>query len=238
MQVNFSSPSFGSTYKFDLRNKDLVTSLVTTDSVADYCYDNNCYCQVQREIPNSSKNPKVGMVSQISAVIPDDMDYDFENYCYQLGIKFDRYTDEHLSQDRIIKRTELSEYATRDMEIHLLNADKFEELLKNQPNNNIQHCQNMYEQYYKEKADGMIKSNLPIEPTNLYIIPAFEGVKEYVERYGVENLNYDSICLDFNQLDEFDHCNYFAMRNLGMNDIPVCVDSNTYEIGKVLGLFE
>jgi hypothetical protein len=44
--------------------------------------------------------------------------------------------------------------------------------------------------------------------------------------------------IDFCQLYvEPDHCVYFGLRDLGMNKIPVYVDKQSYEAGKILGLF-
>ena len=35
-----------------------------------------------------------------------------------------------------------------------------------------------------------------------------------------------------------DHCTYFALKDLGMDKIPVYVNKQSYEAGRILGLFE
>ena len=65
------------------------------------------------------------------------------------------------------------------------------------------------------------------------------GAIEYVEKFGADSLNDDSLFVDFVQMtNEPDHCMYFAMKNIGMKKIPVCVDERTRELGEKMGLFE
>ena len=120
-----------------------------------------------------------------------------------------------------------------------LKADKLEELLKSQ-DSNYDHCKYTYENYFKDDTMDMLKSGEKIPAMKIAITENMaDDVLDYIDKFGADKLNKDSLIIDFLQtVDEPNHCLYFAMKELGMNEMPVCVGYRTYDIGRKLGLFE
>ena len=86
----------------------------------------------------------------------------------------------------------------------------------------------------------MLRSGDEIPATTLTIHDPSgnEDLRRYVNRFGADRLNNEQIFIDFNQkTDDPDHCVYFALRDMGIDKIPVYVDSQSYEAGSILGLF-
>ena len=174
-----------------------------------------------------------------SMVVPDSMDYEIETFCANKGIKFQKLNTKDLMETKsILKRIE---DAPRGMKKKNVDVEKLFELAKNQQEN-ISHCKSDYLGYYKGRVDLMFKSGDEIPATTLWIHPAdgdVDGAVEYIKRYGADNLNDNQLFVEFNQTtDAPDHCTLFALKNMGVKEVPVYVNEETNKIAKALGILK
>lgn len=183
-----------------------------------------------------------GTASKVIYAKGKEFDADIESILASYGVKFEKYDpNELLTPESIDKRIKKPESASRNSIIAYVNPDKLNELTKTQTQGNIDHCRNDYNDYYKKETKRILETPSSITAPTMYIIPDMAGsvddTVKYIKRYGSENLNPDSLLIDFSQrTDEPDHCLFFAMEDAGMKEIPVCVDPETYKIGKAIGL--
>lgn len=180
-----------------------------------------------------------GRVFRDTLVAPDNFDADIESICQNYGISYKKIDAAKMLQpESIWLRTEAPKTGARMFKVKL-NVENFENILKNQ-SSNFEHCKNMYNRYYKEDAMNILKTADKIPAPTLYIENLMaSGVDEYIEKYGKKSLNKDSLSLWFTQnSDDPNHCLYFAMKELGMKEIPVCVNQETLDLCKTLGLVD
>jgi len=177
--------------------------------------------------------------SNTIVVAPDKMDKNIETFCRTHGIKYTKAETQKLMQPVAIEKR--IKKAPRGMELVRVNVDALEEIIQEQ-NTNLNHCEKMYNQYFKNDVDFMLKNGAPIQPSSLYITPANGRVSDtvdYIEHFGADELNKKQLFIDFNQAtDQPDQCTYFALRDLGMDNVPVYVNQDTLAIGNALGIFE
>lgn len=180
---------------------------------------------------------KNGYSASCTISVPDSMDKEIETYCANNGINFTR-SNSLTSSEAIKKRLQDPK---EGFFLAKINADALKKLIQNQQSN-ISHCASDYEKYYKDDVKEMIESEETIPATTLYIHSFDENndkLIEYINRFGAENLNPNSIFVDFNQeTDNPDHCTFFVLKNLGENKIPVYMNSETLKAADALGLLE
>ncbi len=172
-------------------------------------------------------------------IAPGLLDYDIELYCMYNGINYKKFIDEELlSPDNIDNRIE---DAKAGMRIAYINSDKLEKLIKKQ-DSNFEHCKKDYDKYYNERTEVMIRSGKQIPATTLYITPSHSNVEDtlqYIDNFGAESLNSQQLLIDFAQRTDYpDHCIYFALKDLGMKNIPVYMNKNTYKSAQALDVLE
>jgi len=170
-------------------------------------------------------------------IVPDYMDYDVETFCANNGIKYKKYdTKDILNPNSVMSRIAEAPQGYKTVKI---NAKKLEELAEKQ-NSNLDYCKYDYEEYYMDKIDTMLRNCKKIPATTLVInnLSGNEDLKDYINNYGIEYLHNGQLLTCFNQkTDNPDHCIYFALKDMGVEDIPVYVDKESYEAGRLLGLF-
>lgn len=176
-------------------------------------------------------------MAEQTLIVPDYMDVDVENFCANNGISYKKYD----TKDLLNPKTITSRIACAPEEYKKVNVDvkKLEELAKNQ-SSNLEHCRSDYDKYYSDSVDTMLRSGDDIPATTLRILDPSgnNDLRRYVDTFGVEHLNDEQIFIDFSQkTDNPDHCVYFALKDMGIDKIPVYVDSQTLEAGHILGLF-
>ena len=214
---------------------------------------NRCESQGMRtklEFTDDTKKSQIPVVdgqevtSTATIVSPDEYDNRIEAFCKYAGIKFTKLNqDELLDPNNIIKRTVKPERTNDSIKIVLADVEKLDKLVQKQTVGNYSHVEKDYNRYFKNDADFNLKSGEDIVAPTLVFNPnmagGIRGAIEYVEKFGADSLNDDSLFVDFVQMtNEPDHCMYFAMKNIGMKKIPVCVDERTRELGEKMGLFE
>ena len=170
-------------------------------------------------------------------IVPDYMDCDVEKFCANNCISYTKYdTKDLLDPKHIAARIACPKGGYRVVQV---DAKKLEELAQNQESN-FEHCRSDYDKYYTDSVDTMFRKNREV-PASTLVINNPSGNKNlwrYVNVYGVNRLNDEQVMFDFVQkTDDPDHCVYFALKDMGLEKIPVYVDSQSYEAGKILGLF-
>lgn len=230
--------SFGSTYKVHTSSKE--NELRAFDKFQDLCANKERKEDVLTKYEDSicPKYPYHWEATQ-TLVVPEYMDSEVEAYCKNRGIEFKKLTSYKLMDlDSIEKRIKK---APNDMVKTTVDVEKLEKLLINQ-DSNLEHCERDFNNFYTKKVDLMLKSGDKFPTTTLHIVPNFSSIEdtlEYIEKFGKENLNDDMISILFSQqTNEPDNCVYFALKDLGMDKIPVYVNKDSYAIGNALGLFE
>ena len=230
-----SNISFGSTYIVSTKNN----SFNTFSKFQNYALNKEMLDDVYVNLDDSlSPYYPYDYTAQYTMVVPDEMDNEIERYCSYMGIEFSKLNSEDLlNQNAIARRIAQPQ---RGMIKIRVNAEKLEELIKEQYSN-VQHCEKDYYNYFNDNVDYMLKSGAEIPATTLSIRPVSssnDDLIKYINRFGVENLNSEQIFVDFNQeTDNPDHCVYFALRDLGFENVPVYVDSETLQLGEKLGIF-
>lgn len=236
--ISMISPvSFGSTYKVSANSKDSINQQLGHEKLINYCeqkqipYEETSTCTTIKPYGSTRYTTTTTIVS------PKSEDKGIETFCKNKGINFHKYETNKLMQPNDIESRTAA--APQGFRTAVINPEKLEELLKSQQNNNIAHCKSDYKKYFQDKLDFMLKSGDELPATTLYLTPinTKEDMLEYINKWGSDNLNDDSLFIDFSQrTDDPDHCMYFAMKDAGMTSIPVYVNKDSYDIGKALGL--
>jgi len=236
--------SFKSVYRVNNKNKEAYSKFQDyTDSIkfnndVSLCNKNTA---TERKTILGRFNKKVESI----LVVPDNMDYDVETFCFNNGISYKKQDiDSFLAPKAIVKRVVK---APKNYKEVFVNSKKLEEIIDKQ-NTNIKQREFKYNNYCKDIVDMMIKSGEKFPATTLSItlntlpnIPAETAIKlfdDYINRYGEKELNYKQLNVEFTKRTKaFDDYTYFAFKDMGIENIPVYVDDNTYRIGQILHLF-
>ena len=231
-----SSVSFTGTYKVNSQNFDKFSKFqnYALNKELEDGIKTNLKDKFEKKIGSEGFDYK----AEQTLIVPDDMDYDVESFCAVNGISYQKYnTSDLLNTESIISRISNAPQGYKKVNV---NVEKLEELAKNQ-DNNFSHCKYDYNKFYSDTIDTMLRSGDEIPASTLIIHNPSnnEDLKKYVDNFGAENLNDGQIMTYFTQsTDDPDHCIYFALKDKGINEIPVYVDKQSYEAGNILGLFE
>ena len=230
-----SNISFGSTYIVSNRNN----SFEAFSNFQQYALDKEMEDGVHVRFHDHMKNrPPYTYTAEYTMVAPDSMDYEIEKYCAYRNIEYKKLSDNLMDIRAIQKRIAYPEKGMRKTNV---NVEKLEKLVEKQ-DSNMKHCQKDYYTCYNDSVDYMLKSGERFPATTLLIQPISstkESVMEYIEAFGAQNMLDNQVFVDFlQQTSEPDHCVYFALRDMGVKNIPVYVDYDTYELGNAIGLFE
>lgn len=121
-----------------------------------------------------------------------------------------------------------------------VNTKKLENLVANQ-SSNVGYCKKTYDRYYKDSVNLILKTGDKIDATTLVLFPRGETTEDtvyYIKNFGADRLNDDQLSIMFLQkTDDPDQCMFFAMKDMGMDKIPMYVDKDSYKLGNALGLF-
>ena len=227
--------SFGSSFKVTTNEKNY-NKLASHYSLLDFCDDKNIE---HRESYKTEKTYPHNSFVTSTFNVPNRLDCEIENYCSLMGINYKKYNREELES----KKTILSGIKPAPHEKYLvnINAKKLEELVKYHKDNNYKNCYYDYLNFYLDDVEQILSSQDKFSASSLYLNSA-EGVEEtleYINKYGKDSLNCNSLFINFNQeTDKPDHCMYFAMKEAGIKHIPVYVDIDSYRLGDALGLFD
>lgn len=229
-----SAISFTGTYK--VNNQDKNSFSLFQKYALDKEHENGAATRFKDKfVPNNSGSFDY-MAEQI-LIVPDYMDVDVETFCKNNGISYKKYDTKDLLNPQAIKSR--IAFAPKGYRQVYVDTKKLDELTKNQ-NSNIEHCKSDYNQCFREKVGIMFRNGEKIPATTLYIYnpSGNDDLRHYVKRFDVNHMNDKQIFVDFVQkTDDPDHCTYFALKEMGMDKIPVYVDNQSYEAGNILGLF-
>jgi len=249
--------SFGSTYKAYITKNDVQNGIYSHSSLTDYLEDENIpYSQSfidAKRTPTYSDPFKVDTssqfipgisdyaVSKYTIVAPDEKDSDIETILANRGIKYEK-----ISSNRVLSPESISNRILPPEDGYVLafiNSEKLEKLIENQ-DSNFEHTKSDYDNYYKPKTDFVLKSGDEISPQTLYIKyldddSTPESLKEYVKRFGTDNLNSGSILISQQQRGVSTDINmYYGLKDLGFKNIPVYLDEDSFQNAQTLGLLE
>lgn len=223
--------SFGSTYKAYITKSDVQKGKYDHPQLTQYLNDNNI--QYQQTFIDPKKTPtyfnpfKTDSSSQYipgiddyaaskyTIVAPDEFDCDIETICANRGIKFEKLnTDDITSKASILGRIKPAE---KGYTLAAINSDKLEKLIQNQ-DSNFEHCQNDYDTHFKEQTEFALKSGDEITPQTLSIRylsddSTPESLKRYVDNYGADKLNQDSIGVWLGRDTNIN--TYFGLKEIG-----------------------
>lgn len=222
--------SFGSTYKINQSLYSSVNQQRNLDELLNQCDKQNY--QYKEDLYKTSKTERSATI-----VVPDCCDSDIEGFCNAYGIPFKKWSTDDLTQPCVINNR--IKPAPKGMQTVKIDVNKFEKLLDSQKSNNIAHCERDYHKYYSDDANFILKSGDAIPATTLYLTPLMgnEDMLDYIARFGAENINEDSIMVDFAQkTDDPDHCMFFAMKEAGMKEIPVYMNNYGKQLAQELGI--
>ena len=222
-----STIRFGSTYKINSQENGF-------DKVWNFQKFTNRNGLENTQIKFKEGSPKA---VSYTVIVPDHLDHKIESYCASNGIRYNKLpTQSILNPSAVVQRIEP---APRNKRKALLNVEKFEQLLDNQMSN-FKHCEYDYNQYYKNILNSMLKYGDKMPATTLSIenqSGTAADLIEYIHKHGANNLNEGQISINFNQkTDDPDHCTYFALRDIGLENIPIYTDTDTYKICAALGI--
>ena len=227
----FSSVSFGSTYKISsLNNRPFEYNKFHLFALKQ--------CDVTKtDIHRDTYNFEP--ISTCTVVVPNEKDCDVEEYCQRSGIKYTKHTfNDLLNPANITKRIK----QPKDNKIiAYADIDKLEQFAANQ-DSNLRACEKDYYEKYMDSVDYIIKSGDEIPATTLCITPKNnfnrENAISFIKNYGTSKLPCMAEMDFLQETDTPSHCMITAFKNLGMRNIPLYVDKNTYQIGQILGLFK
>ncbi len=231
--------SFTSTYKVSNQNN----GYDRFSSFQDLALEKECEKGVKADLKDyfDTTNPYgySNYVAQYTLIVPDNMDHEIEQYCLYNNIKYSKATHKELLDINSIQRR--IQEPKDGMTLVKVNTQKLKKLLYEQYSN-IEHCKSDYKKYYKEPVDFMLKSGDEIPATTLSIIPDSANIDDainYVKKFGIDLIDPGVFFVSLEQrTDKPDHCVFFALQNLGMKNIPVYMDINTYKIANALGILE
>lgn len=249
--------SFGSTYKAYVTRNDAQEGKYTHPQLTRYLDRNNIqytysfidpertptYFNPYKTDKSSQYVPSIDdyAVSKYTITAPDDKDIDIETILANHGIKFEKIdTEDVLNKNAILDRIAP---APKGYVLANINSEKLEELIENQ-DSNFEHCKNDYDSYFREQTDFLLKSGDKITPQTLSIRyldddSTPESLRRYVERFGKNNLNPDSISIYQEQRgDRTDINTYYGLKDLGFKKIPVYMDKDSYKNAQALGLLD
>ena len=227
--------SFAGTYKVNNDNKEAFSKFQTY--ALDKEMEDGVSTRLRDKIIPRGRFGSFDYKAEQTLIVPDEMDSDVETFCANNGIKYVKYeTKDLLDPETIGDRIKYPPEGYRKVKV---DTKKLEELIQKQ-SSNIDHCKSDYDKYYKDDVDNMLKDGSKISTTTLIISPASGSMscKPYIDAHGEKKLHDNQIMINFNQeTDDPDHCVYFALKDMGLDKIPVYVDKQTFNAGSELGLF-
>ena len=215
--------SFTSTFKVNNQNPNTNVRFNAFKNFADKTAKrHSVYTVYKKETTNKSYKAKTNTKLEETLIVPDDLDKQIESFCATNGIKFEKlYTHDLMDSRKIVSRIKEAPRGYKKVEI---DSSKLEEFIKTEQSN-IHSLKNEYYSNFYTAANIDLLEGSDFPTTVLRITPAepYSGQPRIV---------------DFVETgDDTDCYTYFALKDTGLNKIPMYVDNITYVIGNQLGLF-
>lgn len=191
------------------------------------------------KVIEKDKSPNDRFFAYYTIFTPDEKDADLKAFMKSNGIKYEQLSPEMVTPEGIKERIKP---AGAHHSLVYVDSEKIEELLRVQRDSNFQQAKKDYDRLYKDKSQLVLRSSDEIEPPVLYVnCNAFDGdpssLENYINDFGMESLGPNMV--GFWQIQEGkdrDINMYYAMKDLGMKDIPVYLDRQSLENAEMLGL--
>lgn len=186
---------------------------------------------VNTEFKQESNSPTL----DCEIVAPDKYDNELEGLFLQLGVKFNRSGS---FNGQIHKKMSLPEGNEKGLQMVYLDVDKFDEIKSSQLVNPVIKLKYRDDKALDAKKDLLSgeKVQAPVFNIKSFVNGGAEGFVHYVDEFGKDAIIDESLFFDFNDTELDESRYFFAMREFGLKQIPVCVDEDTFIVGKKLGL--
>ncbi len=250
-----NSVSFGSTYRAYITKQDAENGRYGFSQLTKYLDKNNIQYNESLIEPSLAPTPfNPYKTNDYSQYIPsindfavskntitalDAEDTGIETILANLGIKFEKISTKNILKPNAIRHR--IKLAPKGYFLADVNIQKLEELVKNQ-DTNFEHCKYDYDNYFKEQTDFILRSGDEITPQTLLIRyldndSTPESLKKYIERFGKDKLNPNSISIWQEQRD-INYNAYYGLKDLGFKRIPVYLDKDSYKNAQALGILD
>ncbi len=229
--------SFGSVYKIKTDEKSTIEQRLNTAEIDVYCKKRRIpYFETsQYAVRFPMKSSKYSIISTVIA--PDKKDADLESFMASKGIQYKKYEEaDILKPEAVIKRVK---NAPKGFRTAIIDSEKLDKILTSQEDNNFRKTREIYQKQNKKETQLLLKSMDEIPASTLYITTwnRPDETVEYIRNNGSPEKN--SIVFNFEKLtDDPDNCIYFAMKGIGMKDIPVYLDDASYLVAYALGIIK
>ena len=216
--------SFTSTYKVSNQKPNTNVRFNAFKNYADKTAKSEyfTYTVFKKETTEANFLTKSEPKTQETLIVPDNLDKDVEDFCKSHGIKFEKLYTHDLMDSRKIK-SRIQEAPRGYLKVDVDSA-KLEEFIKTEKSN-IPSLKKDYDNGLNAATRAKLLEGSDFPATILRITPP-------------ELYSNDSRVVDFVETDDKTDCyTYFALKDTGLNKIPMYVDNVTYVIGNLFGLF-
>ena len=176
-------------------------------------------------------------------ISPDEKDKMVESFLAQNGFNFERLDLKEINTpENIAARAAKAPDGFIKVKI---DAQKLIELTKSQPQGNLDHVKHDYEHYFKDNLMQIIDGGDDYQAPALYLRPygKVDDTIEYINRYGADRLNENSMLIDLDNADASksssnapSYAMFYALLDKGLTKMPVYMNKDTYNLARALDL--
>lgn len=227
------SISFGSTYKVN----NIVNNKENFEKFETFAFRQrvNHGAESKTKKHTASEFPYIPS-SECTLAIHDRYDYIVDSYLENRGIKFKKMpTEDVLNPQTICSRTKKPKKGMFQVPI---NTDRLKRLCDlNFSNYSL--SERDYYDYYESDVEFMLRSGDEYPATTIHIKgkQSTEKELENIKKFGPYLLEPGHFYIELTKkADDYDHLVLFALRDMGVKNVPVYVDKDTYKIADALGI--
>ena len=145
---------------------------------------------------------------------------------------------EQIDKDKILSKIVMPKGLNDNYKLITVNGPMLEYIANMQVLGNFDSCRKLYLSRHADGAEDWVENSEKIEAPVLRISPVAGNIDVIDRNYASCNYDKCSIMVDFPYIHPYDEnrTSYFALRDAGLNEIPVCVDSETYSYCQSFGL--
>ncbi len=222
METKISPISFGSIYNFDFKINTVQNNFDQHWELQNYCNKNDYEYITKFYSSNKlSKDESNIDEAQSFATVPDEKDVTFEAFCKQKNIDFIKYPS-------VDSKKILSKIDSKQGGIWLIDANLFEHSIPIYNLKNYLNCKKNYELVYKPAFSKLLDNETKLEPPVLFFNYK-DNLKDSPKNQIIEAM--------FDESGEVPaYCIYFALKDSGINEIPVKLDENSARLANDWGL--
>ena len=249
--VNFTSRFVANFTKNDIENNPDIEERLRSEGIKQGVTEYNPINKQGAPIKNKHG---VLVVKTTEYIAHDFDDAHLTYFLSNRGIEFKKISpqdEEQINKDKISPQDEKRIYKDKilskivrpkglndDYKLITVNATMLEYIANKHVLGNFDSCRKLYLSCHADSAEDWVENSKEIEAPILRISPVAGNIVVIDRNYASCNYDKCSIMVDFPYIHPYDEnrTSYFALRDAGLNEIPVCVDSETYSYCKSFGL--